>query len=293
MKTLSRRSFLVTGTLTATGALLAARNTAGAADAATANTTTPSTEKFGGFKLGVQSNSISSISPDLARAVENIAEVELNRAEFLGRHYAVTLEDDAIAQNSAVLARGPVVMDSYFLGNINVNEEQGRRLFEFARKVGVTLLVGQPTPESFPVLDALVKEFNVRVGIHNYGPGRQYDRTEDALKAAAPWDWRIGYCLDTGHCMRSGENPVDAVRRMGHRLFGLHLREHQLVVREGRNPETVIGEGALDLKELCRALRDVHFDGPASFEMYLARRDPLPPLRQSIANFVAAAKATA
>jgi sugar phosphate isomerase/epimerase len=80
---------------------------------------------------------------------------------------------------------------------------------------------------------------------------------------------------------------------MGHRLFGLHLREHQLVVREGRNPETVIGEGALDLKELCRALRDVHFDGPASFEMYLARRDPLPPLRQSIANFVAAAKATA
>src|SRR5690606_25447293 len=137
-----------------------------------------------------------------------------------------------------------------------------------ARRAGVTLLVGQPSPESFPALDALVKEFDIRIGIHNYGPGRQYDRAEDAIKAAAPWGWRIGYCLDTGHCMRSGQDPVDVVRRIGTRLDGLHRREHEWLTL-GQPRETVIGGGALDLRAFCRALRDVRFDGPVSFEMYL------------------------
>jgi inosose dehydratase len=276
MTRFSRRNFMRAGALAAGGAWLA-RPTFLSAEPAAA-----SRQRFGGFKVGIQSNSIANISPDLAKAVEAITEVKLHWGEFLGRHYAVTLDDAKIAESNAILGKGAIRMDSYFLGNINVTAEQGRTIFEFAKRAGASLLVGQPS---------LVKEFDIRVGIHNYGPGRQYDRAEDSIKAAAPWDWRIGYCLDTGHCMRAGEDPVDVVRRMGHRLFGMHLRDHQTIQREGRNPETVIGEGALNLKELFRALREVRFDGPLALEMYLARQDPLPAIKRSLEHMAAAAVA--
>ena len=113
------------------------------------------------------------------------------------------------------------------------------------------------------------------------------------ITATAPWDWRIGYCLDTGHLMRSGEDPVDAVRRLGTRLHGIHLREHVAIRREARREETIVGEGAMDLEGFCHALREVNFVGPLVLEIYYDRTEPIEPIRQSLANFAEVARATA
>ncbi|MFP4191148.1 MAG: sugar phosphate isomerase/epimerase family protein [Candidatus Hydrogenedentota bacterium] len=288
MTKVSRRNFIVTGAAAAGAAWLARPALAQADQEA-------SREEYGGFEMSLQTNILSQYTQDLDEIIELTADFGLYWIEFANWHYEATDDEDRIEEVQAKLEPHEMQMESYFLGDITGDDEAAHRAtFEFARRNGAPVLVGQPAEETFPILDQLVREYeDMRVAIHNYGPGAQYDYVEDMIVAAAPWDWRIGYCLDTGHLMRTGEDPVEAVRRLGTRLHGIHLREHESVTRQEDLPETIVGEGALDLEAFCRALRDVNFVGPLSLEIYYDPADPVEPIRQSLANFAEAARATA
>jgi inosose dehydratase len=285
MNRFTRRQFLATGATTVAVGALAHSHTSHAGEPAP-------TAHYGGFRVGLQSNVLSAFSPQLEPMLEHIAGLGLHWVEFARWHYEVTDDTARIDQVQALLTRHNLRMEAYFLGEIEPDAQRLRQTFHFARRNGVSVLVGQPTPEAFPMLDGLVKEFDLKVAVHNYGPGHRFDRIADIIEAVTPWDQRIGYCLDTGHAMRSGEEPVRAVRAMGRRLHGMHLREHAAVQRDPQPPETIVGEGALDLESLCRALRDVGFSGPLSLEVYYNQQQPLEPLRKSLANLAQAARRT-
>jgi inosose dehydratase len=151
---------------------------------------------FGGFRVGIQSNVLNAFSPELEPMIGHVADLGLRWIEFARWHYDVTDDADRIAQVQAWLQRHELRMEGYFLGEIEADADQLRRTFEFARNHGVSVLIGQPTQEAFPILDALVREFEIKVAVHNYGPGHRFDRIQDLLIAVAPWDWRIGFCLD-------------------------------------------------------------------------------------------------
>lgn len=282
---ITRRQFLTTS-LAATGAVCLASPRMARADAASL------TARYGGFRVGLQSNVLSAFSPQLEPMIGHIADLGLHWVEFAHWHYEVTGDSARIAEVQALLKRHAVQMEAYFLGDIQAEPEPLRRTFEFARRNGVNVLVGQPVPEAFPILNAMVREFDIKIAVHNYGPGHRYDRINDLVEAVSPWDKRIGYCLDTGHAMRSGEEPVEAVRLLGNRLHGMHLREHVAVRREPQPPESIVGEGALDLEALCRAMRAADFSGPLSLEVYYNPQQPLEPLRKSLANLSKAARKT-
>jgi inosose dehydratase len=283
MSKTTRRQFLATSVAAAGAAWLASPRLGQASDQVL-------TKPYSGFRVGLQSNVLSAFSPQLEIMAGHIAKLGLHWVEFAHWHYEVTEDADRISEVQALLARHDLRMEAYFLGEIKADAPQLRRTFEFARRNRVSVLVGQPTEEAFPLLDALVKEFDIKIGVHNYGPGHRFDRISDLVKAVNSWDKRIGFCLDTGHAMRSGENPVEAVRVLGSRLHGVHLREHAAVRRDPQPPETIIGEGALDLESFCRTLRNVSFSGPISLEIYYNPKEPLEPLRKSLANLAAAAR---
>lgn len=286
MRNVTRRQFLATGAAAAGAVWLASPRPAQADNKAL-------TAPYGGFRVGLQSNVLNAFSPQLEPMVGHIADLGLHWVEFAHWHYEVTEDAARIAEVRDLLARHKVRTEAYFLGEIQADAAQLRRTFEFARRNRVSVLVGQPTQEAFPLLDALVKEFDIKIGVHNYGPGHRFDRIDDLVKAVGPWDRRIGYCLDTGHAMRSGEEPVKAVRLLGSRLHGMHLREHAAIRRDPQPPEAIVGEGALDLKALCREMHGVGFSGPLSLEIYYNPKQPLEPLRKSLANLAKAAQATA
>jgi inosose dehydratase len=286
MNKVTRRQFLATGAAAA-GAVWLTRPHAARADNQTL------TAPYAGFRVGLQSNVLNAFSPQLEPMVGHIADLGLHWVEFAHWHYEVTDDAARIAQVQALLARHDLRMEAYFLGEIQADAQQLRRIFEFARSNGVSVLVGQPTEEAFPLLDTLVKEFDIKIAVHNYGPGHRFDQIADLVRAVSPWDERIGYCLDTGHAMRSGEQPVAAVRVLGSRLHGVHLREHAAIQRDPQPPESIIGEGALDLVPFCRALRDARFSGPLSLEIYYRPQQPIEPLRRSLANLAKAARNTA
>ncbi len=244
-------------------------------------------KRFSGFKVGLQSYTYRNFNRQ--ETIRQISELGLSWVEFFSGHLDVNANADEITTVRDDLRGRFLNMYSYFAGEFTGDVGHNRRYFDFARRAQVKLLVGDPAPESFPILHDLVQEYDIKVGIHNHGPNTRYDRIEDSLNAVERFDKRIGFCPDTGHCMRSGEDPVEMVRLLKDRLYSLHIKD-QKAIHRNEPPETILGEGALDLPGLCKALRDVGFKHPLSIEYELSPNNPTPDLHKALNNFAKAAK---
>src|SRR4029078_4175054 len=100
-----------------------------------------------------------------------------------------------------------------------------RRCVEFAKAMGLEYRSADPAPDSFDSLDKLVEEYGVAVGIHNHGPGHRWALIDTIGAAIKDHNPRIGCCVDTGHFLRSREDPVRAVEVFGKRTYGGHLKD--------------------------------------------------------------------
>jgi inosose dehydratase len=236
-----------------------------------------SRERFGGFPMGIQSYTLREF--DVDGAIDRIAELGLHNVEFFGGHYPPTEDREMIARMDRRLAERDIVLRAHGVNGFGADHEANERLFWFARMAGIRTITANPSPESFESLEDLVARFNFRIAIHNHGPGARYDSVEDSLNAAEGRDRRIGFCADLGHYIRSGVDPIEATRRLGNRLYGVHLKDF---ARAGRDaPETVIGDGVLDVEGFFRVLKEVRFpaDGALSLEYELDPEDPMEGIR--------------
>ena len=106
------------------------------------------------------------------------------------------------------------------------DESQLRNAFEYARDAGIPTIVCKPTRESLSVLDKLVKEFDLKLAIHNHGPeDKVWPSPFDVWEAIQKYDERIGVCVDVGHTSRCGVDPVRAIRTCAARLYDVHLKD--------------------------------------------------------------------
>src|SRR5262245_19231834 len=270
----SRRELLVAGAAWAGSALLPclARGAA------------PRLElSYGGIAMGIQSFTLRKLALEPAldvvqqlglHEVELIPETKLLFYEF-GSHLPVTAQDAEIARvRAAARARGIRISASgvHYVGD----EEVARNLFEFARRAEIPLLTIDPAEAALAPLDRLCAEHpGVRLGIHNHGPYFRYSTIADVEAALAGRHPGLGACVDTGHFIRSGEDPVEAVRRLGPRVHGVHLKDFR---SEGFFADgCILGAGKLDLPGLFAALRAVGF-GPGdalSLEYEESPDDPI------------------
>jgi sugar phosphate isomerase/epimerase len=162
------------------------------------------------------------------------------------------------------------------------NEESSiREAFEYARDLGVPTMVCSPHPDSFDLLDRMVKEFDLRLAIHNHGPGDQHFPTPgDVMKAVEGHDRRIGLCIDIGHTFRAGVNPADAILQFRERLYDMHLKDISRAAATGTTVEA--GRGVLDLRAVFQALLQIRYPFLAEFEYEKDSEDPLPGLAESV-----------
>jgi sugar phosphate isomerase/epimerase len=156
-----------------------------------------------------------------------------------------------------------------------------RRAFEYARDAGLATIVCTPHPDSMPILDAMVKEFDIRIAIHNHGPeDKRFPSPYDAWKAVEKYDRRLGLCIDVGHSARAGVDPAEAIRRCRGRLYDLHLKDIDSTAATGKTIEG--GRGVLDLPSILRALLEVRYPHLVSFEYEKDADDPLPGLAETV-----------
>jgi inosose dehydratase len=162
------------------------------------------------------------------------------------------------------------------------NDEPGiRNAFEYTRDLGAPVMVCSFDPAIVSLLDRYVAEFDIRLAIHNHGPGDKRFATPDVVwETIKDHDKRIGFCIDVGHTLRAGVDPAKAILKHRDRLYDVHLKDVDRAEPKGGTLEA--GRGVLDLKAVLAALVKIDFRGMADFEYEKDGADPLPGLAESV-----------
>jgi sugar phosphate isomerase/epimerase len=161
------------------------------------------------------------------------------------------------------------------------NELQVRQGFAYAKAAGMKTIVGVPAHDQLPLVDKMVKEYDIKVAIHNHGPGDQvYPVPETVYERVKDLDKRIGLCLDIGHTMRSGIDPAGPAEKYADRLLDVHIKDVSAATARGSTVE--IGRGVIDIPKFLRTLVKIDYAGVVSFEYEKDENDPLPGTAESV-----------
>ena len=161
------------------------------------------------------------------------------------------------------------------------NEKEVDRAFDYAKEAGMKVIVGVPKPELLSLVNDKVRQYDIKVAIHNHGPtDKVYPTPSSIIEKINNLDKRIGLCIDIGHTMRAGIDPSVPARKYADRLLDLHIKDVSEANRNGQAVE--MGRGVIDIPEFFRTLISIGYDGKASFEYEKDAKDPLPGLAESV-----------
>jgi len=156
--------------------------------------------------------------------------------------------------------------------------------FDYAKKVGVDMIVGVPNYDLLDYTEQKVKSTNIKIAIHNHGPeDLLYPGPAEVLDRIKNRDARMGLCMDIGHARRAGANLEKAIKESGNRLFDLHIKDVTAIGKEGKAIE--IGRGIIDFPAVVKALNGINYKGMCSIEYEKDMTDPLPGIAESIGFF--------
>lgn len=272
-RTLTRRDVLAAGCAAAGALILGGR--VGAAQ-------TPGDGPYGPFKMGLQSYSLRGLmtdgKADVGKALAATKELGLHFWESYPAHFPMTESADAIGQYKKRAEDAGVSVVGYGVNRFTKDHNANEKVFKFAKAMGFNYLSADPTPDSFDSLDKLVEEYGISIGIHNHGPGHRYALIDTIAAAIKDHHPRIGCCVDTGHFLRSKEDPVRAVEVFGKRTYGVHLKD----VKDGMK-FTVLGKGDLRTAELLKTLARNKYDYCLALEYEENPRDPIDEIKACLA----------
>lgn len=284
---LSRRLFMQTSAAGLGAALLARPVRLLAADSGE--------DPYHGFKMGLQSYTLRDF--DVDTALQQTAKLGLHYWESFRNHIPLGTVPAYIAEQKAKLQKAGVQLVGYGVVSFDANETKAREMFDFAKAMGLWSISADPNKDdaTFSLLEKLVEEYQIPIAIHNHGPGHRYDKVADVLAMVENRHPLLGACVDTGHYLRSDEDPVEVIQKLGPRVFGVHLKD----VRTIRTPEekarlmkelpkgraaqlekegkvfTILGEGELNVVGVLRALRNLNYSRNLSLEY---EENPMNPL---------------
>jgi sugar phosphate isomerase/epimerase len=276
---ISRRNLIKAGVLAAAAVPLAGGGgealAAGAAAAAgvQGNGTPPEGwDRFRGLKVGVATYTFHKKS--LEEAIAGTRRVGVAYCSIKSSH--LPLESSA-EQRKAVVAKFKAAgITPLSCGNISMRTEaEARQAFEYARDAGIPTIVCAPVYDVLPALDKLVKEFDIKIAIHNHGPeDKWFPSPLDVWERVKGLDPRVGLCVDVGHCARAGVEPQEAILKCRERVYDCHMKD--IVKREPHAKVTEVGRGVLDIPAVVRALLEIKMEGHVGFEYEKNFDDPVP-----------------
>ncbi|MDB4749474.1 sugar phosphate isomerase/epimerase [Rubripirellula sp.] len=237
-------------------------------------------DRFGGWPVGIQSFSLRKFNVD--EAIRHMQGLGLHFVEFYSKHVPLNSTPQQLVELSRKLDIADIKMSSHGVNRFTDDHESNKKTFEFAKRAGLRNITANPQPNAFDSLDKLVAEFDIRICIHNHGPGSSYDKIDEVVTAVKDRDPRIGACIDTGHFIRSGEDPIEAVKRLGNRVFALHIKDEEKQEKKSRN--VIIGNGFLDVAKLFTTLKKVGFpaDGSISLEYEANPQNPIDDIQECL-----------
>ena len=212
----------------------------------------PAADTYEKFKVGMAGYTF--VNFDLDKTLQTLEKCDVHYLCIKDFHLPFNSTDQQIADFHEKLKSKGVT--GYAVGPIYMKTEQEiDNAFEYAKRVGVKLIVGVPNYDLLPYLDKKVKDL----------------------------DPRIGMCLDIGHDRRNGKDPVADLEKYISRVFDIHLKDVTGASKAGYSVE--VGRGILDIPGFVRMLRKTGYDGVVSLEHERNMKDPFIGIAESIGYF--------
>ncbi|MEP6857841.1 MAG: sugar phosphate isomerase/epimerase [Gemmatimonadales bacterium] len=235
-----------------------------------------------GVKLGVASYSLRNFPR--AKAIEmtkalgtpyiNLKSVHLSYESSQAEMAAVRREIEAAGLQ--IVGGGTITFEKD-------TDEDVQRYFDYAKAAGMPVMVSTCNPAFLPRVEKFAKRYDIKVALHNHGPeDTNFPSPYDVLKAVKGMDARMGLCMDIGHTVRTGTDPVRAAADAGPRLLDMHAKDlRDLKVKES---QCIVGEGRMPIAALFRQLEKMRYPGYVNLEYEIDADDPLPGMKQSMAH---------
>jgi inosose dehydratase len=241
-------------------------------------------EEYGGLKMGIQSYSLRDRPFEkMLEATKN--DLKLHYVEVFPAHFT----GKSPRQNIDLLKSHDVTVLSYGVIPFSKDEKKNREMFELAKSYGMKNLSCDPddNPQTFDSLEKLTEEYGITVAIHPHGPGHKWGKISQLERAFKGRSNRIGLCNDTGHLIRSDEDPVKACETFKDRLHALHLKDFKKL-GEGKWEDVPAGQATLDVDGVVKFLLANHFKGGVFIEYEGGK--PVESVQQSLARVKEAVK---
>lgn len=235
-------------------------------------------DPYGGLRMGIQSYSLRHFALD--EALKRVGELGLQYVELYPGHLDHnTVTPAALSDTKKRMQDLGITPDAYGVTGFDRDESAARKVFDFAKFLELRSISADPAVDSFDMLDKLVEEYEIPIAIHNHGPHHKWGKPEVILDAIKDHHPLIGVCADTGHFLRADVDPVEAIKILRGRVFGLHVKDFI-----SERTEVIAGDGKLDLKALVAETRAQNFDGACSIEFELDPEDPMAGIRAGLSN---------
>jgi sugar phosphate isomerase/epimerase len=231
------------------------------------------------FKLGVASYSFRKFSR--AQAIAMTKQLGTPYVSVKDSHLKLTATPQEIdAAKEEFKAAGLVIVGVGAVYFKSTDEADIRSKFEYAKRLGAPVITAGPTDKTLPMLEKFVKEYDIKIAVHNHGPEDPYFPTpQSVLKVVKDMDPRMGCCIDIGHTERTGVNLVETVAEVGSRLLDMHTKDlADLKVKES---QVAVGRGKIPFGELFLQLIKMKYSGSVNLEYEIKEEDPLPGMQES------------
>lgn len=176
---------------------------------------------------------------------------------------------EAMLHQKAVLTENGLEGYTFGVAETSLKMEDNRRLFEAAKLMGMRQIVVEPQDfKIFDQLEELVREYDIRIAVHNHGIRSLYGNPAVLRNLLRHRDRRMGVCLDVGWVTAAGFDAAQVFRDYDGRVFDIHLKDKKVEpgIGEPVAIDTHIGQGHANLVGLIAELKKAHWDGTLALE---------------------------
>lgn len=162
------------------------------------------------------------------------------------------------------------------------DEAEIKSYFDYAKDCGMGMMIIAPSAASMPTIEKYVKQYNIKVALHNHGPeDKHIPNSRDAMKLIKDMDPRVGLCIDIGHEVRTGVDLIESIELAGSRLLDFHIKD--LKDKTKASSQVPVGDGVLPVVGMFKALRKMNYQHTVTLEYEIDAADPLLGMSKSFA----------